>query len=233
MFSMAIALLLFLRTARFDRYRLLASFEAPDRATIKSMFTLSFPIYLSLGKVESASHNIAIGIASLTFMLPLGLSFALTARVGRVYGRTSLPAIKQRITAGLVVTAILAMLMAILLVLFRFELAALYTDDEKLIAFAAHLLLFGAAFQLSDGAQIAFLAVLRGLQDFRVPMFINAFSYWGVAFSLGFYAAHYRGYGAQGLWVGLIVGLSLAAVLLALRLRWKLRDIARNGFAVS
>jgi len=111
------------------------------------------------------------------------------------------------------------------LVLFRYQIATLYTSDPILIEFAASLLILGAVFQLSDGAQVVLIGMLRGLHDTRVPMLINAFSYWAIAFGIGVFAAHVLGYGAHGLWFGLIIGLSVASVLLALRLRWKLNSM--------
>jgi len=174
-----------------------------------------------LGTLESGAHNIAISFSGACYMLPLGLSFALTARTGQVYGRESWPAIKLRIASGLILTFLLAMSTAIILVLFRYQLPALYTTDIELRNVAAQLLVLAAVFQLSDGAQVAFLGILRGLQDTRVPMLLNAFAYWGVAFPVGFISAHRLGYGAKGLWAGLIIGLTLSAILLAWRLYWR------------
>ncbi len=246
MISMAIALLLYLRRDRFARFNLLSTFEWPRWRDIQPMLVLSIPIYFTLlfeaglffatamqmgmiGTLEAAAHYIAIGVTSICFMLPLGLSFAVTARLGRVYGRQSLPAAKLRICSGLIITLIMAMLTVSALLLLRYPLISLYTDDAQLISIAAQLLVLAALFQLSDGAQVALIGILRGLQDVRVPMLINAFSYWGIAFLLGYFSAHHWGYGAAGLWWGLIIGLSVAALLLAVRLINKMTLFEKQG----
>ncbi|OED41123.1 hypothetical protein AB833_10200 [Chromatiales bacterium (ex Bugula neritina AB1)] len=246
MITMAAALLFYLSGKRFARYNLLSAFEGPRWADIRPMLVLSIPIYLTLlfeaglfvsvslqmgmiGTIEAGAHYIAIGVTSFCFMLPLGLSFALTARMGRVYGRQSLAAAKLRIVSGLLITVMLAVFTIFTLIVFRYPLISLYTDDPELIAVAAQLLLLAALFQLSDGAQVALLGLLRGLQDVRVPMLINAFSYWAVAFPLGYFSAHRWGYGATGLWWGLIAGLSVSALLLALRLVSRINLYNRQG----
>ena len=241
--SMAVALVFYIRSSRFSRYRFLEKFEWPQWQKIKPILVLSVPIYLALlfeaglfvatavqmgmlGTLEAGAHNIAIGISGACYMLPLGLSFALTARVGRVYGRSSFDALKLRVASGLVITVGLAAITMTLLVLFRYQLTGLYSSDTELRLFAAQLIALAALFQLSDGAQVALLGMLRGMNDTKVPMLINAFSYWAIAFAAGYYAAHHLGWGAKGLWGGLILGLSVAAVLLALRLRIRLRQVA-------
>ena len=158
-------------------------------------------------------------------MLPLGLSFALTARVGRVYGRGAIESVKLRLASGVLITLLLALTTVTLLVLFRYQLTGLYTDDAELRQFATGLIALAAVFQLSDGAQVALLGMLRGMNDTRVPMLINAFSYWAIAFTAGYYAAHHLGWGATGLWFGLILGLTVAAVLLAWRLKIRMNQV--------
>ncbi len=245
--TMAICLVLILmRRNRFKRFALFASFEWPSWKEIQPMLHLSIPIYLGLlfeaglffataiqmgiiGTLEAAAHNIAIGISAVCYMMPLGLSFALTARIGRVYGRESISAIKLRVTSGLMITVAMAATTATLLILFRHSLPAMYTGDVELQRFASHLLLFAAIFQLSDGAQVALIGMLRGLHDTRVPMLINLFSYWAIAFGIGYYSAHHLGYGASGLWAGLIVGLTVASIGLLIRLWWRIRQLESSG----
>ncbi len=249
MVVMAIALLGYLRRDVFKRYQLLSGFEAPDWAEIKPMLVLSIPIYLTLlfeaglfvataiqmgmiGTVEAAGHYVAISISGVCYMLPLGLSFALTSRVGRVYGRESLPAIKLRIVSGLVIMLFMATLTALLLLSFRHSITGLYAEDLNVQQVAAHLLIFAAIFQLPDAVQVALIGVLRGLQDTRVPMMINFFAYWAVAFSVGYYCAHHLGYGATGLWGGLILGLSVSSVLLSFRLWVRIAQLEKEGIVV-
>lgn len=243
--SMAVVLLLLIRGKRFARFQLFASIERPEWTFIGPMLTLSIPIFLGMlfeaglfvatsiqagmiGVAEAGAHQIALTTSAVCFMLPLGMSFALTARIGRAAGVRSMSSIRLRIFSGTLLTLALAVLTATSLVLFRYPIAAVFTSDPQLIAFAANLLLLGAVFQLSDGSQVMLIGMLRGLHDTRVPMLINAFSYWVVAFGFGIYAAHILGYGLHGLWFGLILGLSLASVLLGLRLKWKLNALQES-----
>jgi len=242
-FSMAAALIVYLRGARFSRYQFLSKFEKPRWHDIKPMLVLSVPIYLALlfeaglftatavqmgmlGTLEAGAHNIAISISGACYMLPLGLSFALTARAGRVYGRGAYESLKLRVASGILVTLLLAVTTVTLLLVLRHHIPSVYTSDQDLRKIASGLLALAAVFQLSDGMQVTLLGLLRGMNDTRVPMLINAFSYWAVAFAAGYYAAHHLGWGAKGLWGGLILGLSVAAVLLSLRLRVRMRQVA-------
>ena len=238
--GMAIALLLVLRGPQFHRFQLFAMFDKPDWVHIGPMLALSTPIFLGLlfeaglfvataiqmgfiGIVESGAHQIAISASAFCYMLPLGMSFALTARIGRAAAMGKLAPVKIRIASGAILSIGMACITALLLVVFRYDIAGIYTDDAELIQFAGSLLLFGALFQLSDGAQVMLIGALRGLHDTRVPMFINAFSYWAVAFGFGIFCAHVLEWGAYGLWIGLVTGLSVASILLALRLRYILQ----------
>ncbi len=95
----------------------------------------------------------------------------------------------------------------------------MYTNDPKLVIIASRLLFFAGLFQLSDAVQVAGVGILRGYKDTKVPMFSNLISYWGVGMTLGYILGFQMGYKAEGMWVGIIVGLSVAAVLHALRFR--------------
>lgn len=241
----AFVLFAFLRGDRFIRFQLFADIERPDWTYLGPMLNLSIPICLgmlfeaglfvatsiqmgAIGIVEAGAHQVAISASAFCFMLPLGMSFALTARIGRAAGQRSMSSIRLRIVSGSLLVMLMACLTALGLVVFRYQIASIYTSDSELIEFAASLLLLGAVFQLSDGAQIMLIGMLRGLHDTRVPMLINAFSYWVIAFGTGVFAAHVLDFGAYGLWFGLITGLSIASVLLGFRLKWKLISMQRS-----
>ena len=243
---MAIVLFILISGTRFKRFMLFAALERPQWQHISPMLDLSVPIFFGLlfeaglfvatsvqmgaiGIIESGAHQIAISASAFCFMLPLGMSFAITARVGRAVGQQSMASVRLRILSGSLLTLAMASFTAFLLIVFRYTIAGIYTSDPELISFAVSLLMLGAVFQLSDGAQIMLIGALRGLHDTRVPMLINAFSYWVIAFGLGVYAAHGLGFGAYGLWFGLITGLSVASLLLGLRLRWKLGRLKLNA----
>lgn len=246
--GMALAMFRLLHGRRFARFELLAGFEAPDWQHIKPMLMLSVPIFLGMlfeaglfvatsilmgtfGVIESGAHQIAISASAFCYMLPLGMSFALTARVGRAASQKSMPALRLRIASGMLLTVTMAVATALMLIIFRFDIAAIYTNDPALQQFAGSLLLMGALFQLSDGSQIVLIGILRGLHDTRVPMLINAFSYWCVAFGLGIFCAYVLEWGAYGLWAGLVTGLSVASVLLFFRLRHQLKQREAAGAA--
>ncbi len=240
---MALMLLQLLRGKRFARFELFARFDRPRWEQIGPMLSLSIPIFLgmlfeaglfvatsvqmgTIGLLEAGAHQIALSASAFCFMLPLGMSFALTARIGRVSVLGHAAPVRLRVASGVILTLGMALFTASMLILFRYQIAGIYTADVELQQFAASLLLLGAIFQLSDGAQIMLIGALRGLQDTRVPMMINAFSYWVVAFGFGVFCAHVLDLGAYGLWYGLITGLSVASLLLALRLRYQLKRLS-------
>ena len=239
---MAVVLLWLLTKKSFKRYNLFASIDKPQWAHIGPMLSLSLPIFFTLafeaglfaatsiqsgmlGTLQAGAHFIAIGATAFCYMLPLGLSFALTARIGRAYGRSEMHSLELRVYSGLILTVVMAVLTALVLLLFRFQIAAVYTTDEELRQFAATLLLVAVLFQLSDGLQATLLGMLRGLQDTKVPMLINLLSYWMIAFGIGYWLAHHGGWGVYGLWAGLIIGLTVSAGLLGLRLRYQLNRV--------
>lgn len=240
--GMAVVLLTLLKGRQFSRFELFATFDKPQWLHIKPMLSLSIPIFFGMlfetglfvataiqmgmiGVLESGAHQIAISASAFCYMLPLGMSFALTARIGRATAMDSLAPVRLRILSGLILAICMAVTTALLLIFFRYDIAGIYTQDAELIQFAGSLLLLGALFQLSDGAQVMLIGMLRGLQDTRVPMWINAFSYWVVAFGLGIFCAHVLGWGAYGLWAGLVIGLTVASILLGFRLRYTLRSL--------
>ena len=245
--SACLILFAMLRAPTFERFAPYRPMERPDPRRLGELLALSAPICLALlaegglfgataiqmgmlGTLEASAHNIAVGTTAVFYMLPLGLSFALTARIGIAFGRESARGARLRATSGILLTLVIASASAAVLALFREPIAALYTDDPAVRTLAARLLLLAAVFQLSDGLQATLLGLLRGLHDTRVPMLINAFSYWGVGFATGWLAAHRWGFGAYGLWFGLIAGLTLAALLQGWRLANRLRRLdARFG----
>lgn len=239
--GMALATFRLLQGRRFARFELLSGVDAPDWQYIKPMLVLSVPIFLgmlfeaglfvataiimgTLGVIESGAHQIAVSASAFCYMLPLGMSFALTARVGRAASLNFMPALRLRIASGMLLTVTMAVATASTLVLFRYDIAGIYTNDPELRQFAGNLLLMGALFQLSDGGQVVLIGILRGLHDTRVPMLINAFSYWCVAFGFGIFCAYVLEWGAYGLWTGLVTGLSVASLLLFFRLRYQLKQ---------
>jgi MATE family multidrug resistance protein len=118
---------------------------------------------------------------------------------------------------GVVLCAFFMMLTAILMFSFPERIIAMYTSDPEVTKIAIDLLFFAAVFQISDGLQVSGLAALRGLKDTRIPMLVNIVAYWIVGLPSGYILATFYDFGPQGLWIGLILGLSVAAILHNLR----------------
>ena len=239
----AIGITLFvLRSPRFADLQLLHGFTGPRLQPISDLLKLGLPIAVmilmegslfviaalligSLGANAIASHQIAINIASITFMVPLGIGMATTVRVGHAVGAGDAQRARRAAIAGLLLAIAVQTVSASTLALCSRELAALYTHDQVLAALAAQLITIAAIFQFSDGLQVVAASALRGLKDARVPAFLTAVAYWGIGMTLGWYCAFTLERGAPGMWLGLIAGLTAAAVLLLGRLALRLRRL--------
>lgn len=180
----------------------------------------------SMGEDIVASHQVAINVASLFFMIPLGLAMAITVRVGNAVGRGDARGVRYAGFCGIGLTLATQLLSAGVMLGLPHLIAGLYTRNDTVIALASQLLVLAGLFQFSDGIQVASNGALRGLKDTRVPMAITLFAYWGVGMPVGWWLAFRHGHGARGMWMGLIAGLSVAAVLLFVRFwrsAWKER----------
>lgn len=174
-----------------------------------------------LGAVELASHTIALNLASVSYMLPLGVSFGAAARVGQLIGAGDGPGARVAAWSSLGLGAALMSAGAVLFVAARFWLPTFYSNDATTIAMAAGLLPIAAAFQLFDGLQAVGGGVLRGMGMPRPAAFANLLGYYVVALPLGWLFAFRLGLGVTGLWVGLALGLASVALLLVI---WLLRN---------
>jgi MATE family multidrug resistance protein len=170
-----------------------------------------------------AAHQIAITCAATTYMLPLGLSMAVTIRVGHAVGRRD-PVATRRIARSAQGFGLIMMgVFAILYLSGRTVIAAAFTADPALRALAADLLVITGIFQMFDGLQVISMGGLRGLKDVNVPALAVLSCYWGFALPLGAWLGFARGLEARGLWIGLATGLALSSLALTLRLGRKLR----------
>jgi MATE family multidrug resistance protein len=173
-----------------------------------------------------AAHQIAINMASVTYMIATGLSAAATVQVGFYAGRGHSPSMLK---AGHAVYSLVLFYMgicALLFVLLRHWLPSLYIHDSAVEVQAASLLLIAALFQLSDGAQVAGLGALRGMKDVKIPTMITLLAYWILGLPVGYVLAFVWEMGAEGIWYGLLLGLTVAAFLLYFRFRSMLRRVA-------
>ena len=212
-----------------------AVFEKIDRYWVKRILKLGFPIGLAiffevsifstaaivlspLGEITVAAHQIAISVTSQLFMIPMSLAIALTIRVGTYYGEKNWVAMRKVQNVGLATGTVFAVMTMLLLWFFRNEIVSLYTNDYDVAKLAVYLILFAIAYQLMDAWQVSAAGCLRGMQDTKGPMWITMVAYWIVAFPLGIYLARFTTTGAAGVWIGLIVGLTVACILLLTRL---------------
>ncbi|HEX6832723.1 MAG TPA: MATE family efflux transporter [Rudaea sp.] len=242
--GMATAIVLWLQFVAFAtylgvrrRYRDVAPFahfEAPDPRAIFGLLRIGVPMGISvlmeaglfvatalligsLGAATVASHQIAINVASVAFMIPLGVAMATTVRVGNAVGRGDAAGIRRAGNAGIAITLITQAFSCGVMIALPRALADLYTDDAQVAALAAQLLLLAAAFQFSDGIQVTANGALRGLKDTALPMLITTVAYWGIGMPIGWWLTFRAGFGARGMWMGLIAGLTVAAALLFFR----------------
>nr|WP_227270529.1 MATE family efflux transporter [Roseobacter sp. H9] len=184
-----------------------------------------------LGTVPLAAHGIAVQLAAITFMVHLGLANVATIRAGNAFGRHD-PLQMER--GGKMVTALslgFAVATIVLYLALPEMLLSLFMQEDdpqrlEILAIGVGLLAMAALFQLVDGAQVIALGLLRGVQDTRMPMIFAAVSYWGVGIPCSYFFGFVLGFDGIGVWLGLVVGLALAAVLLSVRF-WvvTLRDL--------
>ena len=227
-----------LRTPRYAQYQLRQRMTRPDWAHIASIVRLGFPISIGMamesgmftaiallmgrfGVDTVAGHQIAVNIAAITFMIPLGISIALTVRVGQALGSGDAVAARYRGRLGIVLCGTFMLVSALFLWLFRAPLASLYSPNPAVIAMAAQFLVYAAVFQLVDGLQVGAMGVLRGYKDTKIPMLITVFGYWVVGMGLSLVLGVFGTMGPAGLWMGLVMGLAVAALVLNARF-WRL-----------
>ncbi len=184
-----------------------------------SAFSLSSVMMGWISPVAQAGHQIALSISSFTFMTLVGIAAAATIRVSHAYGAGNLRELGLSATASYHIGLLYSSVAGILLILLRHEIPLLFTSDKEVVDMAATLLICTGIYQISDGLQTISLGILRGLQDVRISMVYAFVSYILLNLPVGYLCAFVLGMGAPGLWVGFIVGLSMAAVLLHTRYR--------------
>lgn len=175
-----------------------------------------------LGARELAAHQIALNLSCLAFMVPMALSTAASVRVGQAIGQKDGDRVRLIWKASLLLVLGLSGGFFLLFLLAPHWLVSLYTGKAGLVALIVSLLPLAAFFQVADGLQVVHSGLLRGARDTRVPMVINLVSHWLIGIPLGFLLTFGLGLGPYGLWLGLMVGTSVVALLLILRVRKKL-----------
>ncbi len=245
MWLVALALGLYIAISRHYRpFRIFARIGPPRPEILKEIIVLGVPIAITItaeaglfaavsilmgtrGTEITAAHQIAINFSATMFMIPLALSSATTVRVGQLIGAGRMPDARISGAVGIGLCAVFMSLSAIFLLIFRDAVVGLYTDDTAVKGIAISLLLMAAMFQVADGVQIGAAGALRGYKDTRVPMAVNMFAYWVLAFPLAFLAAITYKAPPNYIWGGFVVGLGTAAILLT----WRYSRLSRRAVA--
>jgi MATE family multidrug resistance protein len=217
-----------------------------ENRMIKKILNLGFPsamqmffevaiftgaIWLSglLGKNPQAANQIALNLSSMTFMVAMGLSVAAMVRVGNQKGLQNFRELRRIALSIFILGLGLAFIFALLFIAFHKVLPTIYVDlddpvnyidNTEVVAIAAKLLIASAIFQLSDSAQVIILGALRGLQDVKIPTLITFIAYWVIGFPISFFLGKEEAYASFGIWLGLLVGLTSAAILLYIRFNY-------------
>lgn len=178
-----------------------------------------------MGATALAAHQIAISLASITFMITLGISVAATITVGHEYGKKNFKELRRSGFSSIALGAGLMTTFGIIFIIFKDVLPTFYVSDEDVILLASNLLIVAAFFQIFDGIQVVGLGVLRGLTDVKLPMIISLIAYWVIGIPLGYYLGFILELGAVGVWISLSVGLITAAVFFTLRFHFHSKRI--------
>ena len=195
------------------------------------LFVASSAMMGWIGEIELAAHGIALQLVSLMFMFHIGMSQAATIRAGAAFGKRNINDLRRGARMAYVISASFGLLCVVLFLAFPSPLISLFIDPteparDELITIGTTLLIVAALFQMADLTQIVSLSLLRGIQDMTVPMWIAAFSYWVLAIPFSYLMAFTFGFGAEGLWLGLTLGLAVAALLLTWRFWSEARRLA-------
>ena len=227
---------------RFKKYDVSFHFKSINISVIKKILALGLPSGFQyffeigafsfavimvgwLGTNQQAAHQIAINLASISFMAALGISVAGSIRVGNAVGKQNIKEIRRAgFTASLLGASVMA-IAGIIFILFRNLLPTLYIDDEIVISISSSLLIIAALFQISDGTQAVGIGILRGLTDVKIPTAITFIAYWIVGLPTGYLFGFIFDLGVQGVWIGLLLGLTTSAILLTLRFNIKSRQV--------
>jgi MATE family multidrug resistance protein len=183
-----------------------------------SAFSLAGLIMGRFGPDSMAAHQIAITLAATAFMIPLGLSMALTVRTGEAHGAGETVRLRQIAVSGWLLVSCFALIGATSFLLLGETMAAAFTRDASVIRLTASLLVIVGVFQLVDGLQVAYSSMLRGLHDARVPAMMGFVSYWVFGLPVGAVLAFGMQLGARGVWWGLAAGLFIACITLGPRM---------------
>lgn len=229
--------------SRFKQYFILARLQQFSKKRIVSILKIGIPIGFQiivegltfslgaimmgwLGEIPLAAHQVAIGLASFSYMISLGISQATTIRVSHQLGQNDYKSLRMAAFASTHLVLLFMMCMGALFVLTRNYLPLIFTTDADVIAIASRLLIVAAIFQMFDGLQVIMLSTLRGMADVKIPMLMAFAAYMLVGLPTSYLFAFVLNSGPQGIWYGYLVGLGTAGILFFFRFKYKLRGRA-------
>ena len=240
-FLMMITLIIYINVSKnYKQTKPFSEFTPFSMETTKEVFKLGLPIGIGIffelsmfsgaaiilsvfGEIVVAGHTVAINIASLFFMVPLSIGLAAATRVGNLIGEKNPNQAKFASFSAIYLCSFTALINSIIILLFGSFIVGLYTTEVLVKELAITLILFAAIFQLPDGVQMGALGSLRGYKDTFAPMILLFISFWIFAMPIGYFLTNY-GFNnpleAEGMWYGMIVGLTIFAFLAIARLRW-------------
>lgn len=243
---MALVMALYvLRSTHFRRHLISFTFKRINRARSLRILKIGAPVALqytfevsafsgaailmgTLGAVYQAAHQVAINLASTTYMMASGISAAATIQTGNNYGRKNFTELRLSANASYHIVLVFMFLMALIFISCNHLLPWIYTSDQAVISVAAQLLIITGLFQLFDGAQVVGLGILRGMGDVNIPTGITFIAYWIIGLPVAYFLGMILQMGANGIWIGLTLGLLASAVLLFIRYRYFGGNLARS-----
>ncbi len=245
--AMAFALMYFtLNYRKVQRYNPKLNLRGIDFSILKKLLRIGLPSgfqYLLevaaftfaavmmgwLGKAQLAAHQIALNLASITYMIILGISSAGTVRVGEALGQKDPKEIRYAGFSAMGLAATLMLCFGVSFILLRNFFPTLYIHEEAVIEIASKLLIIAALFQIFDGLQATGVGVLRGMTDTKVPMLVSFAAYWLIGIPVASVLGFYFDLGSVGIWTGLLLGLATVAITMLIRFNRKTRTISTSG----
>ncbi|MFK5891054.1 MAG: MATE family efflux transporter [Flavobacteriaceae bacterium] len=185
-----------------------------------AVFTAAVWLAGSIGVIDQAANQIALNLASMTFMIAVGLGVTATIRVGNQKGLNQYKELRRIAFSIFLQIFLIEFCFAIGFLSLKDVLPLMYIDNVDVTRTAALLLIVAGFFQISDGVQAVVLGALRGLQDVKIPTYITFVAYWIIGFPVSYYLGKMAGLGSQGIWIGLLLGLTASAILLFIRFNY-------------
>jgi len=237
------------RSANFSKYLTAFAVKNIDRLRCSQLLRIGAPVAMqytfeisafsaaavligTIGYHEQAAHQVAINLASMTYMMASGLSAAAAIKSGNYFGANDHKNLRYSAISNYHIVLVFMCVAAIIFTLFNHLLPWIYTTDKLVIDIAAQLLIIAALFQLFDGTQVVGLGILRGMGDVNIPTFITFLAYWVVGLPIGYLLGLHLHLGVKGVWAGLVFGLMTSSILLFFRFQFISKKHQDNTFPI-